>query len=178
MKDKVLLLHGWGGSDFPNWQSWLASEIAKDYGTVSFLKLKNPNSPTKQEWKQQVKKHLQDFKPDIVLCHSLANLLWFDLCNDTDLKEVKKLFLVAPPSLTKVIPEVDTFYPVEAPKNLYAKEAMLVVSSDDPYMSLQEAKELQKTLDIPMEILGNAGHINADSGYGKWNWILKQIHQN
>jgi len=30
MAKKVLLLHGWGGSDFPHWQSWLAGEIAKE----------------------------------------------------------------------------------------------------------------------------------------------------
>jgi hypothetical protein len=177
MKDKILLLHGWGGSDFPHWQSWLASEIARDYGIVSFLELKNPNSPIKKEWKQQVKEHLKDFKPDVVLCHSIANLLWFDLCCDSDMQEVKKLFLVAPPSLIKVIEDVKTFYPVTAPKSLYAKEATLVVSSNDPYMPLQEAKELQKTLNIPMKILQNAGHINADSGYGKFNWILKQIQE-
>ncbi|HIC78956.1 MAG TPA: serine hydrolase family protein, partial [Sulfurovum sp.] len=33
MSDRVLILHGWGGSDAPHWQSELASEIAKNYGT-------------------------------------------------------------------------------------------------------------------------------------------------
>ncbi len=37
MIEKVLLLHGWGGSDTPHWQSWLAGEIAKDYRKVSFF---------------------------------------------------------------------------------------------------------------------------------------------
>ena len=26
-----------------------------------------------------------------------------------------------------------------------------------------------------MHTLENAGHINADSGFGKWAWILKNI---
>ena len=56
---KVLLLHGWGGSDYPHWQSWLASEIAKDYGTVSFLRLKNPDAPKKSEWMHQLKEALK-----------------------------------------------------------------------------------------------------------------------
>ena len=41
MNKKVLILAGWGGSDFPHWQSWLASEIVKDYGKVSFLSFSN-----------------------------------------------------------------------------------------------------------------------------------------
>jgi len=38
---RTLILHGWGGSDAPHWQSELASEIAKNYGTVSFPLLDN-----------------------------------------------------------------------------------------------------------------------------------------
>ena len=43
MSNKILILHGWGGSDFPHWQSELASEIAKNYGTISFPSLENFN---------------------------------------------------------------------------------------------------------------------------------------
>ncbi len=43
MSNKILILHGWGGSDFPRWQSELASEIAKNYGTISFPSLENFN---------------------------------------------------------------------------------------------------------------------------------------
>jgi len=35
MRPKVLLLHGWGESDFPHWQSHLDSELAKNYGSVT-----------------------------------------------------------------------------------------------------------------------------------------------
>ena len=52
MNAKVLLLHGWGGSDYPHWQSWLAGEIAKDYGTVSFFKFSDYNFPDLDTWKR------------------------------------------------------------------------------------------------------------------------------
>lgn len=173
---RVLLLHGWGGSDFPHWQSWLASELAKDYGCVNFLRLKKPDTPTKDEWMYQLKEALEDFKPDVVVCHSLANILWFHLCNEEpNMPEIKKLFLVAPPSLKKEIKEVNTFFPIKAPQKLYAKEALLVASTNDPYMDIDEAKELEKTLNISMEVLVDAGHINADSGFGEWEWILQQL---
>ena len=176
MQKRVLLLHGWGGSDNPHWQSWLASEIAKEYGTVSFLKFSNYDTPKLAIWMQELQEELIAFKPDVVICHSLANTLWFHLCNKGTISPIEKLYLVAPPSNNCSIDELSEFFPLQVPKNLFAKNAMLITSTDDPYMSEKEAKELQQKLQTPMKILENAGHINADSGYGEWLWIKEEIN--
>ena len=42
-------------------------------------------------------------------------------------------------------------------------------------MSLDELKLLQKNLNIPLKILQDAGHINTDSGFGEWPWILQEV---
>ncbi|WP_331775094.1 RBBP9/YdeN family alpha/beta hydrolase [Sulfurospirillum sp. 1612] len=172
---KTLILHGWGGSDMPHWQSWLAGELAKDYGTVCFPLLKDKDAPIKEVWMQQVKALLDDFKPDTVVCHSLANTLWFHLCQAYDLPEVHKLFLVAPPSLKVTIQEVATFFPVEVPRNLHASDVVLITSTTDPYMSQDEANDLAHQLGVTHKILDQAGHINADSGFGVWDDILDMI---
>jgi predicted alpha/beta hydrolase family esterase len=174
---KVLLLHGWGGSDFPHWQAWLAGEIAVDYGTVSFPLLDNPHFPSKNRWMRQVKEILNDFKPDVVICHSLANTLWFHLCIDGEIAPVERLLLVAPPSLTCSLETLKTFFPLQAPQSLFAKEALLVVSDNDPYMTLDEANSLKNSLGIEMKILEDAGHINTDSGYGEWPWAKDWVVQ-
>lgn len=173
MRKKVLLLHGWGGSNFPHWQSWLAGEIAKEYGTVSFLEFSDYDFPNLELWKQELKTSLDTFKPDIVICHSLANTLWFHLIDE--IHTVDKLYLVAPPSFVCEIEEIKEFFPLDIPTNTSAKETILVTSTNDPYMNVQEAKELQKSLKVPMNMIENAGHINADSGYGEWPWILEEI---
>ena len=175
MSKKVLLLHGWGGSDFPHWQSWLAGELAKDYGKVSFLKFDNFDEPELKNWLSSLKEELSEFKPDIVVCHSLANTLWFHLCNSSIPTEIEKLYLVAPPSLTCSVEELKSFFPVLTPDNLYAKKSLLITSTDDPYLSKEEAKKLQRELDIDMKVIEKGGHINNSSGYGQWHWILKNI---
>lgn len=177
MNKKVLILHGWGGSDFPHWQSWLAGEIAKNYGQVNFLKFSNLDFPNKDEWKEELIKELYEFKPDIVICHSVANILWFHICNDLAATQIEKLYLVVPPSLECDIPELQSFYPCKVPTNLYAQDALLITSTDDPYMTQSEAKALQESLHIPMKVLEGAGHINADSGFGEWPWILQEIQK-
>jgi len=175
MSNKVLLLHGWSGSDFPHWQAWLASELAKEYGEVSFLKFEDYDFPIKDIWKNQLIKQINSFNPDIVICHSVANILWFHLCNEVKLQQIKKLFLVAPPSLSCDIKELRSFYPCNLPNNLFAKDALLISSTNDPYISQEEVKTMAKQLNIPTKILQDAGHINADSGYGEWEWILKEV---
>jgi len=176
MHKKILLLHGWGGSDSPHWQSWLAGELAKDYGTVSFLKFSNFDFPNINVWKQELLDELNSFRPDIVICHSLANTLWFHLCNEQSLKyDVEKLFLVAPPSMNAKIEELQSFFPVDVPSKLYAKDVLLIGSTNDPYIDTKELQQLQEMLNMEMTLLKNAGHINAESGYGKWDWILNEV---
>ena len=172
---KTLLIHGWGGSDFPHWQSWLASELAKDYGTVSFLRFQNFDNPNLNAWKDQLTKALNDFKPDIIVAHSLGTTLWFHLCNEGIEFNAKKLYLVAPPSLFCNTPELQEFFPIQAPQQLFANQSKLICSTNDPYMTEQEAYELKEKLNIEMIMLQNAGHINTQSGYGEWPWILEDI---
>ena len=175
-QDKVLILHGWGGSDAPHWQAELASEIAKDYGTVSFPLLDNCHFPSKNRWIKQVKKILEDFKPDTVVCHSLANTLWFWLYQE-EIQTVQRLFMVSPPSLSTEEKTIKTFFPCEAPSELYAKEIHMIVSDDDPWVKMEEAQDIASHYNATFTSIQNAGHINADSGYGKWDLIEKLVMQ-
>lgn len=177
MNDKVLILHGWGGSDAPHWQAELAANIAKNYGTVSFPLLDNCHFPSKNRWVKQVKEIVDTFKPDTVVCHSLANTLWFWLCEEEDMSTVERLFMVSPPSLTTQENTIKTFFPCPMPSQLYAKEVQMIVSDNDPWVKLDEAKKLATHYGATFRILQNAGHINADSGYGKWELIEKLVRE-
>ncbi len=173
--NKILLLHGWGGSDTPHWQAQLACEIAKNYGTVSFPLLDNCHFPSKNRWMKQVKTLLEEFKPDTVVCHSLANTLWFWLCKENEIEAVKRLIMVAPPSLSTEESTIKTFFPTPLPKNLKAEKIEMIVSDNDPYIDADEAKSIAKHYAIPIKIIKDAGHINSDSGYGKWDYIEKLV---
>jgi predicted alpha/beta hydrolase family esterase len=171
MSNRVLILHGWGGSDAPHWQAELASELAKNYGTVSFPLLDNCHFPSKNRWIKQVKQLLKEFKPDTVVCHSLANTLWFWLCQEEEMIEVERLFMVSPPSLSTTEASIKTFFPCIIPKNSYAKKIELIVSDNDPWIELEEAEAMAATIQANYTVIKNAAHINADSGFGKWQLI-------
>jgi len=171
---KLLILHGWGGSDAPHWQAELAAEVARNYGTVSFPLLDNCHFPSKNRWVKQVKAILEDFKPDTVVCHSLANTLWFWLCQE-DIEEIERLFMVSLPSLTTEENTIKTFFPCNVPDNIHAKEVHMIVSDNDPWVKMEEAENIASQLNASFTVIKDAGHINADSGYGKWDYIEKLI---
>ena len=176
---KVLILHGWGGSDEPHWQWWLAKELKKLDYEVSFPDLPNKDLPVLDVWMDSLKKEFDRFQPDMVVCHSLAIILWFNFVNKYDIQELEKLMLVAPVRNDCDIKEISTFFPYPTPEDLRAKESILVGSTNDEYLDLDEAIQLQSKLNIGLKILQNAGHINADSGFGELScavdWIERVI---
>ena len=177
MNKKVLILHGWGGSDYPHWQAWVASELIKKNFTLSFPSIPNRDSPELDTWLEFLAKEFQHFQPDIVICHSLANMLWFHFVEKYNIEPIKKLMLVAPVRKTCDIPKIKSFFPYPVPKDLKAEETIMVGSSNDPYMSVEEVIKLQSELNIGLKILEDAGHINGDSGFGELSCAIDWIVQ-
>jgi len=176
LNKKVLILHGLGGSDYPHWQAKLAGELISQHFTVSFPSFPNRNNPKLEEWREYLRKEIKHFNPDIVICHSLANVLWFHTCDDLDIC-LDKLMLVAPVSRNRVVDAASTFYPYPIVKDLKAKEVIMVASTNDPYMSEEEALDLKEILNVEINVLRNAGHINADSGFGSIDFALDWLNK-
>lgn len=176
---KVLILHGWGGSDFPHWQAWLARELIAKNITVSFPLLPSKDTPKLNDWLEYLRVEMEHFKPDAVVCHSLATALWLHFCERFVFEDIDKLMLVAPVRQNCEISEISQFFPYPMPKNLRAKNIIAAGSTNDPYMSVEEAIEFQSKLNIGMKILENAGHINSDSGFGELScaldWLVSQV---
>lgn len=174
LSKRVLILHGLGGSDYPHWQAHLTADLIKENYVVSFPAFPSRDNPKLHEWKEFLKKELKYFNPDIVVCHSLANVLWFQTSDELDI-ELEKLLLVAPVSKNRVVKEAASFYPYKTPKSLKAKEALMIASTNDPYITLEESIELEKELDIGIKVLEEAGHINASSGFGRFEEAFEWI---
>ena len=172
---KVLLLYGWHASPPPHWQDWLARELVSIGYTVSFPQLSNPLQPKKDIWIKEAKEVIYELKPDIVICHSLGNILWWHLCNEGLGLYVKHLIMVAPPRDLSEYEAIMDFFPVELPGSLYSKESLMVTSDDDPYLNKSEGIRFARALNVKHEVFQNMGHINADSGFGPWPWILNLI---
>lgn len=173
---KILILHGWEGSPQPHWQDWLSRELASDGFAVYFPQLPFAATPRKKVWLETLQECMELFSPDIVVCHSLGCILWLHYAHRHADSHPKKLLLVAPPSISTKIKAVDTFFPYPLPR-LKADAALLVASTNDPYLTVEEAQKLSGSFGIELKLFENTGHINSASGFGPWPWALEWIRQ-
>jgi len=174
---RVLILHGWGGSDYPHWQARLAGKLACNYKRVCFPLFSDFMSPKKDVWLKELKEIVDEFKPTIVVCHSLGNILWLWYAFKHNI-EIEKLYMVAVPSDSVLIKEnaLKSFCPAPMAKSLGAKKTFVVASTNDPFCNIDEAKEFANRYSADFKVLEDAGHINSDSGFGKWDWMEQQFN--
>ena len=175
VNSKVLLIHGWQGSPSPHWQYWLNEALTKQNISCTFPRLDDDMRPIKDVWLNQIVKSLETSQADTVITHSLGAMVWFHLCALQKVKPVERLLIVAPPRDLRDIDVLKNFFPCETPLNCFAKEVTLVSSDNDIYMNTKEATKMANTLQAKHMILKDAGHINADSNYGKWPWVLDWV---
>jgi predicted alpha/beta hydrolase family esterase len=162
-----LILHGLEGSGPGHWQTWLAARLRADNERVAYPDLPDAEMPSLHAWREALTGEL-DALPEgesIVLCHSLACLLYLHHVADGG-AQADRVLLVAPPSEGADVPQIAAFFPVPLPT--LQRGARLVCSDDDPYCPEGAATLYGAPLGIPVDIVPGGGHLNPDAGYGPW----------
>jgi uncharacterized protein len=160
-----LILHGLEGSGPGHWQSWLAGRLRAAGERVSFPDLPDADAPSPVAWRAALDAELSTLPSPVIVCHSLSCLLWLHHVADGG-AQVDRLLLVAPPSGSSGVAEVEPFLP--APLPALADGARLVCSDNDPYCPEGAATLYGAPLGIPVDVLSGGGHLNPDAGYGPW----------
>ncbi len=93
-------------------------------------------------------------------------------------KKIKGALMVAPSDIENPVYTFDAkgFAPI--PKMKIEFKTIVVASADDPWVSLERARFFADSWGSELIDIGNAGHINAASGYGEWEQgleILKML---
>lgn len=158
-----LILHGLQGSGPGHWQSWLAARLRAAGERVSFPDLPDADMPSLPAWREALEVELDALPAPVVVCHSLACLLW--LHHVADGGNQARVLLVAPPSGSSGVPEVDPFLPAPLPR---LDGARLVCSDNDPYCPEGAAALYGEPLGIAVDLLPGDGHLNPEAGYGSW----------
>ena len=168
MSAKVLILPGWQGSGPEHWQMrWVAQQGYTVVEQADWL------HPRRGDWLARLDEVVVDTPgggADLVLvAHSLGCIqvaAWAAVSRHT--ARVRGALLVAPgdveqPNLREQLPG---WSPIVRQRLPFA--ARLVGSRNDPYCSAERARGLAQDWGAHWHDLGEAGHINADSGLGDW----------
>lgn len=179
-QQSFLIIHGLGGSGPDHWQTWLANELRQRGNHVCYPTFSQFHLPNIKVWLEELHVAVQTIPTASqlnIITHSLGCFLWMHYAARQTKLIAKQAVLVAPPSPTTILSEAKSFFPVpfkESHLSRTAEETLFIHSSNDPYCSLGDAKNFMD-LAQPYIVLPNAGHINIDSGYGPWPWILGQL---
>ncbi|WP_260925579.1 RBBP9/YdeN family alpha/beta hydrolase [Novosphingobium sp. 9] len=160
----LLVLPGYGGSGPAHWQShWQALDPAiRRFAPPSW------DAPKLEEWIAALNEAVAGFDhPCLLIAHSLACPLvahW----SQRPHAPVAGAFLVAPPDTSAPRFPVEAAEFKDAPDLSLGFPAMLLASRDDPYASLDHARERASRWGAEFVDAGTLGHINADSALGDW----------
>ena len=170
----VLILPGWQNSGPAHWQSrW---ESAHGYRRVD---QHDWMAPQRGDWMARLEDVvLATDGPVVFAAHSLGCMLvaaWAAHSKNT--ARVRGALLVAPGD-----PETDALQAVLPSWSPVVRRplpfpAVLVGSRDDPYCGFDRAQGMATVWGARFIDLGNAGHINADTGLGDWPqghaWLIE-----
>lgn len=161
----TLILPGLNGSDEGHWQRfWL-----KDDANSLLVEQDDWTSPKVETWTKRLEQVLQQEGPAYIVAHSLGCLLAARCADGPYARLIKGALLVAPCDLStteKLHPGAIHFG--RMPTRALPFPTITVGSLDDIYMPLESLSLYGRLWKTEIKNLGQAGHINIESGFGRW----------
>ena len=163
----VLVVPGWQNSGPRHWQTiW-------EQQSPIFLRVqqKDWEFPHCQWWIERIAEEVQQAPAPIVFAaHSLGCVAVAHWCQHSPeaVNKIKGALLVAPADVDRkdTPKQIADFAPM--PRRLLPFPTIMVVSSNDPFLAVERARELARMWGSRLVEIGAAGHINGDSGLGDW----------
>lgn len=173
--NNYLIVPGHGNSGPHHWQAYFEREGAN----VKRIEQKDWNTPVCSDWVLNINNAVARYDPGsvILIGHSLGCVAIAHWSARHRIK-IKGVMLVAPSDVTVIqnyFPSTG-FIPMSTEKLCF--DSIIVASTNDPWVSLERAGLFAANWGSKLINIGDAGHINADSGHGPWPEgldILKQL---
>ncbi|MFC5548499.1 RBBP9/YdeN family alpha/beta hydrolase [Massilia aerilata] len=165
MKCDILIVAGLWNSGPEHWQTHWEAKYAK-WERVAH---RDWHAPERDEWVAELDAAIAacDGRP-ILVAHSLGCMLVAQWAQAGSHLNVAGAFLVAPSDVDAPSYPIDAggFRPV--PMTTLPFPSVVVASTDDPYAEIGRSRAFAQAWGSKLVEIGDAGHINADTGYGPW----------
>ncbi len=174
MISTTLIVPGLRGSGPDHWQTWFEHRI----GNAVRVEQSNWCEPVLEVWAGNVRRAIDRAKGPIwMVGHSFGCLAAMTAVLDRG-DRIAGALLVAPADPDRFTPnglrdnnESTTFAPSILrllPDRQVGFPSVLIASQNDPWLGLMSAAYLADRWGSRLLNIGNAGHINVDSGHGPW----------
>lgn len=173
----MLIVPGLNGSGPGHWQHFWQ----KDIPASRLVPQNNWSNPTLADWRAALEEAIEANPNSILVAHSLGSILVAGLARHPIAKRIGGAILVAPADISTTArmhrQPIDFG---EMPRDRLPFPAITVASYNDPYLSFPDAANLAKAWGAKLLDLGHAGHINIESGFGRWEagYLLPSLLEN
>lgn len=177
MSYRVLVVPGFHGSGDAHWQTW----VEKELGSAERVRGIDWEQPIVKQWARAITRALDESSvPTVVVAHSFGCLASSVAIASRPHLDLAAVF-VAPAHPERFAPfgvRNDPSLPSIAqylPDRALNVPGVVVASQNDPWMKLQHAYAWARRWDLVFHDAGAVDHINVDSGFGPWPWIIGVI---
>jgi uncharacterized protein len=161
----ILIVPGQSNSGPRHWQSRWEAKLS----TARRVEQADWETPEREAWTARIAQAVNESeKPVMLIAHSLGVAAAVQAI-PAFRQRVVGAFFVAPPDLDNpgVAPKwLATFGPY--PRDPLSFPSLLIASRNDPWCAFEVAEEIAAAWGSLFIDAGEAGHINADAGYGPW----------
>ena len=180
MKKNYLILHGSFGSNEGNWFPWLKEQLEKNNKKVLIPQMPvGVGNQNFENWSNVLNK-LDISENTVIIAHSIAPIFVCKYLITNQIK-VKKLIFVC--GFNNYLGIDSDFDAVNEPMFIdnfddvkkYCKDIVCYYSDNDPYVKYDVEKEFADKLTDKQYVIKNGGHINAETGYTKFEEILNEV---
>lgn len=181
---KIVIFHGTGGAPNGNWFPWLKLELEKLGHEVFIPKMPTPDNQSVESWCKATQDQIPFvYGGDTVLIgHSLGAVWVLESLSRERAEPIKASFLVSG-FLDDLGDEwfdsrnhEFTHYPFDwGLIKKYAGKTFVIHGSDDPYVPTAQAEKLAEKMGVKSAFIKDGGHLNSESGYTKFPYLLELI---
>ncbi len=177
----AFIFHGTGGYPEENWFPWMKSELDKKGYTTKVPQFPTPEAQTPETWMSTFKQYEDLLNEDTILIgHSLGGTFLLHVLEKYD-KRVTSAHFIATPIGIMPIKNIKTDKPFLEKsfdwEKIKSRTSHFSVfhSDNDPYVGLENGKQLAQNLGVKLTFIKNAGHFNKAAGYLEFKELLKTI---
>jgi predicted alpha/beta hydrolase family esterase len=161
----VLIVPGLGGSGAQHWQTHLEQSLPG----AARVQQDDWDRPELNSWIERLACAVEAQPGSILVAHSLACPLVAHLALRRPDVRISAALLVAPADVDSAChtpAHIRGFAPIPLAELPF--RSIVVASTNDPYISIDRARELAQAWGAGFVDAGSSGHINTAAGFGPW----------
>lgn len=179
----AFIFHGTEGYPEENWFPWLKEKLeTKGFNVIVPQFPSPPIVPAKiAEWFDVLKNYKQDINEDtVIIGHSLGGKFLLRILERLENKIKVASFAGTPIGIPPIANNErdNAFTGNDFNWETIRKKAdnfIIFQSDNDPYVGLNNGKELAKNLGVELSFVPNAGHFNKKAGYTKFEELWEKL---